>query len=733
MKEYIYRIIIVTTLVLLSIVTLFANSIETTHHNLCFDDFTLYISDANELTIIANSSSSPYAIQMEHSVPSIAIAMAIDGDLQYDSHTLTISKTFIAENVTLSPDLEHQIFVKNNEYLSDLRDYNFQKHCVYMGETGWSDLRILNFQLTPFIYDINDKSLYFINSIDLEVSLNNRSRDGEYYTNPPNYECLKSLVINPIAIDSISRKSQSAQKAIQAKTTEGRYDYLDYIIITSNTLKNSFTKLINWKREKGIYADVVTVEEIMHYSDHSDTTLAIKEFIYGQYAYNGLKYVLLGGDASIVPVRYCHTNVSKESTSPSDIYYGCFGGNFKWDANNNGVYGEITDNINLSPSVYVTRLPLNTSSQFEACINKIIAYEKEPIYCNNILMAGNIMFNYPVSQHSDAEKWSDIIYDNHIKPYWNGIRSKFFDTCSDFDYTLFDNKNLQQSFSKGFSFVDIISHGDHWEWRTQGDYYNTGDALNLKNKVHTIITTSACSTSKFDVTIYGQCLGTSFMRNPDNGVIGYLGCLRESWFEFTNPYLSSSLWYDAQFYTNLFDSRTKSSSFGELVALTKFNGSYYCYEDEADITDNSIPHWGYKYFRAVQYGLNPFGDPEMPIFTEAPHSFNLIDLSYYNHNLYLNTRVSDCRICLMSSDDNGSKLYQVSSDTDSYSFPVTSYPISLCMTKRNYIPRSLSCKSVQNITIDTDTHINGSILLIGSDVDPYSQRGNVVINSGKLV
>ena len=141
----------------------------------------------------------------------------------------------------------------------------------------------------------------------------------------------------------------------------------EYLIVTNEELAPHFKKLAQWKISKGIPAHIVTMKEIENAFNDSTSQLKLKKYLYSVYKKGNLKYVLLGGDDTVVPVQYCygivHTSSSQFEESkniPADIYYACFGNQFDWDKNKNGIYGEYDDSIDASPSIYVFRLPLST-------------------------------------------------------------------------------------------------------------------------------------------------------------------------------------------------------------------------------------------------------------------------------------------------------------------------------------------------------------------------------------
>lgn len=145
-------------------------------------------------------------------------------------------------------------------------------------------------------------------------------------------------------------------------------------------------------------AKILTVEEIDRQFTGSDIQEKIKRQIQSLYLHNNLKYVLLGGDDSVVPVRTCYCKASDRLGSiPADNYYVCFNGNFKWDANNNGIYGEIDDEVDFSSTVFISRLPVRNSQHVTDYYSNMVFYELnqagKSVHNRNILMCGVNLFD----------------------------------------------------------------------------------------------------------------------------------------------------------------------------------------------------------------------------------------------------------------------------------------------------------------------------------------------------
>lgn len=253
-----------------------------------------------------------------------------------------------------------------------------------------------------------------------------------------------------------------------------------------------------------------------------------------------------------------------------------------------------------------------------------------------------------------------------------------------------------------------------------------------------IITTTACTTNAFDnYYMYGTipnvaCLGTTLIRNIAHGTIAYLGCSRAGFFSSKNLGESVSDFsfdYEQNFYRYLFaDSTQIDKNYGVIVAKAK-----------ADLISSC---GGIKsYNRWVQYGLNPLGDPEMPIFTAPPSTFDSITVRANKDNLSITTGVSGCRICVMSADDEGESFYKVSSDVGGVVIPNPPMNCNICVTKQNYIPKQISVKYIQDETICgvTDTQqitdrlkISADVMTIGNQVNTCQTSGNVIFHSGQI-
>src|SRR5262245_24347075 len=77
-----------------------------------------------------------------------------------------------------------------------------------------------------------------------------------------------------------------------------------YLVITDRRLQGAFVRLAQERRQRGLQAAVVTLQAIdSGYPDGVDLAERIRLFLRDAHANWGTHWVLLGGDASVVPMR----------------------------------------------------------------------------------------------------------------------------------------------------------------------------------------------------------------------------------------------------------------------------------------------------------------------------------------------------------------------------------------------------------------------------------------------
>ena len=533
----------------------------------------------------------------------------------------------------------------------------------YGGLSTIDGYQYVSFIVTPFVYDATNSSLSFVTQVNITFELADKNVLNGIY--PTRDRVIKKIVHNPNDINLFYPRL-SQRSSVQN---------IDYIIITVDSLKNSFEPLRIWKTQKGVYTKIVTMEEIDSIYEYQWNTpqLRIKQYIYDLYHSAGLKWVLLGGDDTLIPILKVPMKISTEQTEiPSDIFYGSFDNAFDWNANGNNIMGEETDNIGLTQEVCISRLPINTRSQVGVYIDKLLQYEQNPTITNpSMLLCAQMLVQYhPQSGFSDAHIKSDMLIANSITPYWEGDVFRFYDTGTDFtggvDYDL-NTENLTAQLNNNYNFLHFAAHGGVNYWFTETGKYFSTDVQNLISTTPMVVATMACSTNAFDGA--EPCLSEAFIRQPVGGAVAYLGSSRAGWASTIPTYLGPSFSLTKEFFRILFSNQ--SFNFAEIVQLVKLN---------------YIPKVGTETYRWVLLANNAIGDAELPIYTTIPNKFENVTYKRNGRNLIVNTGdVEGCTITI--SDIAGGGNYYVT-DTNTVSATFTDIPGSctIVITKENYIP-----------------------------------------------
>lgn len=644
--------------------------------------------DVDVLSVYGGNTSEPC-------LPLVSIEIQVPQGTTFDGLTHTSSKKLIFEDVSVAanpnviPTSSQAIRVAEPYVKYSMPSYpiNQIKNITTSTLDGKTTLHL---QVCPFEYDALNRNLYILENIDITIKM--RTDVAMYTDNRESFAkfCDKN---NINFYEPVSEYSA-------AKNLSGIGDSIDYLIITSKEFSYYFQPLAQWKITKGVRTKITTIEDIQNMDKESGRSLPdmIKAYLLYMYHMKGyhFKYLLLGGDDSVVPSKKCYgvvkdyinNEILQEDMIPTDLFYACldYTKDPFWDSSRNGICGELSDSVSFSQNLFVTRLPLSTTTDVKTTLMKILEYEKNPSpigWNNSILMAGCKLEKYNTNDgHSDAEYSGDILYRNSIQKYWDGKRVKLYDTYSDLVSEGMDSlttSNLTKSLNKGYAFIDMMTHGNFTWWNTPNyDCYDNIMASTMASRQYSVITTIACRTNGFDMA--EPCLSEAFIRNPNNGVIAYLGSSRAGWI-YKNGFYSSgpSAQYEEFFYKYLFSDELKDKNFGKIVAYTKNSKLAGCNSYGCD--------------RWLLYSLNPIGDTEMPIFTTTPKTFSGSDIMQTHGKTVIRTGTDDCKVCVMSSNDFGKTYYKVYNNAENIIFNNISKDLTVCITKQNYIPKVYELKA----------------------------------------
>lgn len=578
---------------------------------------------------------------------------------------------------------------------------NSNENTIFAGCYTMNGYNYVSFYVYPFEYDVMTHNLYLKDQIQISIFTVVAQNPNNNYVGELQQNAVRKFIFNPDDIDSLYNYT------IQNYNTE-------YLIITCDSMKSIFQTLANWKIEKGIKTKLVTVESID--SLYSDNLLQhkIKRYIKSLYESTNkcLKYVLIGGGTNVVPsVKTWMILNSELSEPPTDYYYSCLK-DIEWDTNHDDKAGEVEDSIDIYPQLIVSRLVARNIQDAEVLVNRTLEYETNPKtanWNNEILMCGN---HYGSNNYTDVYYNALNLYSSSIEPYWNGNRILFYNSYTDFEGGAnfdFTPENFQSVLAKGYTFVELDTHGSNKDLMTETYYYNISRVPSQVINQYTNFVTTSCTTNSFDV---DTCLSYELMRNPNCNIISYMGSSRAGW-------QTESYYYAKKYYQYLLSGSTH-----------KIGDAFY----DMKVFYSNYSHNKNKY-RWLLLSLNLLGDPELDVYLERPQSFTNVTCQIINDSLVLNTGVDSCKICVMSTKDFGNTYYEVHDNCRNVVFNNID-DITICISKSGYIPyrkRLIKDNFIQNEIINKNTSIRGGYIQIGRNVTSTKPEGPVEINNNSNV
>lgn len=348
----------------------------------------------------------------------------------------------------------------------------------------------------------------------------------------------------------------------------------DYIIITSENFLPTFTDFKIWKINRGVQAEIYTVEDI--YDNYSGTTNAdkIRNFIILAYiswtgSSNPLEYVLLGGDDEIIPIVKFYVQAgSTIGNIPSDLYYGGLDGN--WNADGDNRFGEMEDIPDFYPEVAVARIPGDVQQDFVNAINKIQNYtdNPKPALEKACMVGENLNWN-PVTWGGDYK--DDVATRLPVDNY-------HFYTLYQRDGT-YSGTAVKNAINSG---MGIINHMGHANYSIlMGMSSNTPDTF--INDEYGFIYTQGCLPAAFDDGTSGssECVGERLVI-AEHGPMAFIGNTRYGWYS-PGSIEGPSQQFDRTFFDALFVENIrelgKANDYSKTALISTVNSPWmrWCY------------------------------------------------------------------------------------------------------------------------------------------------------------
>ncbi|MBN2055797.1 hypothetical protein JW905_12790, partial [bacterium] len=386
-----------------------------------------------------------------------------------------------------------------------------------------------------------------------------------------------------------------------AETVTGRREaaLLDqsmaYLVITSDALAGVFADLVEWKRVKGLSAGIKTVSWVLSNYPGVDDAEKLRNCIIDAYENWHTEYVLLGGDTGVVPFRAafamdCEAGMAvDENDIPCDLYFAALDGD--WNADGDGIFGEVTDEVDLLAEICVGRAPVSDSPQARAFVDKTIAYEADPApgYQTDALFLSGILWANP---YTDGAVASDMIDDQCVPARFDPI-TKLYQSAGDLNPAA-----AIAAMNDGPALVNHIGHAWYSSMSVNGSITRGNvDAL-VNGDRQFIISSIGCWPAALD----RDAIAEHFLYNPVGGAIAFIGNSRYGWGSPGNPGFGYSDVIQREVWCQLLDlGHTRPGA-----ALAEAKAVFAPFA-----ADENVYRW-------IQYELNLLGDPELAAWIDLP-------------------------------------------------------------------------------------------------------------------
>lgn len=572
-------------------------------------DFGVVSNDGVDEVILSRVSSGEYAVGRD-GLPVRILRLVIDAG-SIDSVVAEVAtETLFGEKLKLASDqiatFAGDDFRAAEFYSSGLRQLREQDRDLDSREVVRDRMliggkQVITLSVEPFRWEPQEARLFLSSQVDLQIF---GSDDLEH-----------SVISSEQYRELLSQVNRATESRRTVTKSGSSANGADYLIVTAGEFFDELMPLAMWKQAQGLTVAMFDIAAITAGYAGVDDAEKLRNFLIENYN-AGTKYVLLGGDETVLPIRYAyHANASTmpdlQFQNICDLYFGDVNGN--WDADGDGIYGEpYQDQPDLNAELLVGRLPFNQPGEFTAYGEKLIAYEKNPAggdfdYLNrSLFISADQMRDY---QGVGQQELLATAFPSTVTSDVNALVEAPTGDAANPAWPLAPDAIAQMS--EGWGFMTLLIHGVYDGWVLRSNEYNLwpksflftangtdethGFLPNLAaNDKPGVVYSIGCDNAAFDMdsppfNSSNPSVAEMFMTKPDGGAVAFVGYSRWGW-------VASSWRLEEAFIKYLFETKANPA---EAVRHSKAL---------------------YSYYRDLCYGLNYFGDPALRVWTSLPQA-----------------------------------------------------------------------------------------------------------------
>jgi len=539
-------------------------------------------------------------------LPTKGAYILLPPDTKVDTIAINGEKTFVGsgfkivpcgKSIPLTPHAVNAIPIPDKAlYTSDnlFPGRLFSEVGVYQFR-GYS---ILVLMLHPVQYIPLTGDLFYYPTMKVTVTLTKETFENSLYRSlPQDSNDLLSKIDNPTVGGTYQQLSPQEMVS----------DQYDLLILTTDSLKSGFIPLAVQHNATGTKTIIRTLSDV-----GGNTAEDIRDYIRTVYTTLGIRYVLLGGDADVIPAKMLWVegmdeNVTPyETDMPADLYYACLDGTYNYDGDEK--WGETHDgengsDVDLIAEVYVGRASVDNTDEVDNFVSKTVEYLSRPpgeTYLGDATFAGEYLGDYGIASFGGTtlNQLINGSSENGFTTVGIPASSYIIDKLYDENYPGFDPYNPWGTGWPKEELINRINNGVHLINHDGHAYYdynmrmNTGDVNVLTNNdKFCFVYSQGCMSGGFDNPEGGDCIAEYFTVKNTHGAFAGIWNARYGFF-WSYSTDGDSQRYHRQFWDAVFGENIKEIG----------RANHDSKEDNLFLIQRSCMRWCY-------YETNLFGDP----------------------------------------------------------------------------------------------------------------------------
>ena len=420
---------------------------------------------------------------------------------------------------------------------------------------------------------------------------------------------------------------------ISTTVANGIDDY-EYLIVTTDTLKNCWDEFVEFNKRRCLRTKVKTIENIKASMTGTDDAEKLRNYIRQEYKDHTIVYVLLGGGTSYnqkpIPHREFFISLGPWyhlNRIWADMYFSCLD---RWEHPGNDRYWLNDDCDDMGWEVYTARFVVNDINELNNMINKTIRYSEQPVAngIQNILLAGEYMMTY-----EGIELWGKDFMEQLIGSSSNcGYTTQGFPS----DWSINRLYDINGSWTNQELLNTIQSGKVSWINNSGGDSSNIMCLMKLHSNQITDsnFTNNGTNANYFILYTQGQRTGnfikygydyisTRFTSKIQNGAVAFIGPSTDFGTLSDWPHCPGTPDYALYKETHFqrFARYFHDAIFNKKIHYLEMMNAY-SKEVNADLINDPDMQLYSDRLKWACYSLNLLGDPALSVWTETPKQWS---------------------------------------------------------------------------------------------------------------